>query len=332
MSESQQTSPNTPSGGGGQSSLRSLLRSRRNGVRGSPQSCLPCRERKVRCDKKQPCSVCDKRGHPDLCNYERRSASPAPSSSSTRRTTGRPSRMAQPAIPQEGLDSTILGTNNLQHADPHPRSHLSPSNTHDSTEATFLAARCLSSMSMGHRQSPPSRHDPARQSAFETGILPLLGANGNQDTPAASFRSLPDDQELVRLFEVYRDRVHPFQGITYNLDLIEKTMCMFMHLRTEIGVEYLPVGLRDYQSLGLLHAILASGAQFSDLPVQTCISLSQKHGRQFRDPSMLWRTFVNIAIQPRSLLTCSELPNTSRSLPPRHYRPYSCSATSYRTT
>lgn len=189
-----------------------------------PICCVPCRKRKVRCDKKRPCSTCKTREQPDLCHYDSRIRStPATSASSKPRATGRSSRIPpQPAIPQEALGSV--------------------------------------------------------QPALETAILSLLGAAGSRDTPGASFRSLPNDQEIVCLFEVYRDRVHPFHGITYNLEVIERTTRMFMHSRSEIGVEYHPAELRDYRLLGLLHVILASGAQFSDLPIQTCISLSQKHG------------------------------------------------------
>lgn len=33
------------------------------------KSCYPCRQRKVRCDHKQPCQTCQKRGHPEICAY-----------------------------------------------------------------------------------------------------------------------------------------------------------------------------------------------------------------------------------------------------------------------
>ncbi len=34
-------------------------------------SCFPCRDRKVKCDKSQPCNTCIQRSHPDLCTYEK---------------------------------------------------------------------------------------------------------------------------------------------------------------------------------------------------------------------------------------------------------------------
>jgi hypothetical protein len=43
-------------------------------------ACYPCKKRKVKCDKGQPCRTCQKRKHPEICTYAlahsgRRSAS-----------------------------------------------------------------------------------------------------------------------------------------------------------------------------------------------------------------------------------------------------------------
>ncbi len=36
---------------------------------GSGTACWPCRQRKVKCDNKQPCENCVKRDHANLCSY-----------------------------------------------------------------------------------------------------------------------------------------------------------------------------------------------------------------------------------------------------------------------
>lgn len=36
----------------------------------SGTACWPCRQRKVKCDNKQPCENCVKREHPQLCSYK----------------------------------------------------------------------------------------------------------------------------------------------------------------------------------------------------------------------------------------------------------------------
>lgn len=37
--------------------------------RSYPKACYPCRRRKVRCDKQEPCANCVRYSHPELCSY-----------------------------------------------------------------------------------------------------------------------------------------------------------------------------------------------------------------------------------------------------------------------
>lgn len=60
--------------------LRQLARTRK--------SCLPCRERKVRCDKELPCSTCTKRMHPGPVRLRRRHTRKAWLPSATARPGG----------------------------------------------------------------------------------------------------------------------------------------------------------------------------------------------------------------------------------------------------
>src|SRR6478735_9611402 len=58
--------------------MKKILRERQ--LARNRKACLPCRERKVRCNHQQPCQTCVKRGHSDLCFYDqpRASSSPTP--------------------------------------------------------------------------------------------------------------------------------------------------------------------------------------------------------------------------------------------------------------
>lgn len=40
----------------------------------TPKACYPCRRRKVKCDRGEPCDKCSDRGYPDLCVYTARSS------------------------------------------------------------------------------------------------------------------------------------------------------------------------------------------------------------------------------------------------------------------
>ncbi|EXF75609.1 fungal specific transcription factor [Colletotrichum fioriniae PJ7] len=288
-------SPNTPNDD--RSALRDLLKSRqrnRKGVRGNPKSCVPCRERKVKCDKELPCSTCDKRGHPDLCNYE----------SSTRQSLGVPQSPARPArrtsaviatpnISQELEESDTINLNIVEErvgdviTDPGAQNatnrHISAtsniSTAREGGDRLFLADSSV--IGMIRRRSIRSRDDPARQSAFETGILPLLGVNEEADTSVSSYQSLPSDQEIVRLFELFRRRVHPFHVITSNLDTIEQRICQLFNARggSNIGSE----SLEDPRWLSLIHAIMAAGAQFSDMNLRDRLAVSQRHTKHSFD-------------------------------------------------
>ena len=116
-----------------------------------------------------------------------------------------------------------------------------------------------------------------RRTAFETGVLPLLGMDGASDgvrrSPAGrSETTLAVDQDMISLFGFYRDRVHPFQFVVDDLTEIEKLICSL--LNREVQTQQV-----DNHSLCLLHAIMAAGAQFSDLPTSTRVSKSSQNCR-----------------------------------------------------
>ncbi|KAF6799532.1 fungal specific transcription factor [Colletotrichum musicola] len=115
--------------------------------RRKPICCVRCRWKKVRCDRKQPCSTCQTRDHPDLCRYDSciRSTPPKSTSStqqeikkSSHRTplptsprkasgsaipgTNADQQTPPPEIPQDALDSTLPGTNADQQTDSYPSS------------------------------------------------------------------------------------------------------------------------------------------------------------------------------------------------------------------
>lgn len=306
MDSTLRQSPNTPHRD--RETLKDLLRSRqqsRNGVRGNPRSCLPCRERKVRCDKQLPCLTCEKRGHPDLCDYEsssrqslgtQRSAAPSAARarvSSQTRDLSRENRVADAAIldrnrGQTGQDHLrIPPVNVTANADAASSSLENASTIRDTSDGLFLADTSV--VTMARRRSIRSRDDPARQSAFETGILPLLGVSKDDNASMLSYQSLPSDQEIVRLFGHFRQRVQPFHVIMYNLDTIEEKICRLLNTTTDEKRRNCSESLEDSRWLSLLHAILAAGAQFSDMDLQQRTLIAQRHSTYFRSRSCVIR-------------------------------------------
>lgn len=296
MNSTLRQSPNTPDRD--RATLRDLLRSRqqsRNGVRGNPRSCLPCRERKVRCDKQLPCLTCEKRGHPDLCDYE----SSTPQSLGTQRSTARSAararvssrtadqrrenRRADVIIIDRSRGQAEIGEDHIPGSSQHATANAdavsssleNASTIRDNSDGLFLADTSV--VTMARRPSIRSRDDPARQSAFETGILPLLGVSKDDNASVLSYQSLPGVQEIVRLFEHFRQRVQPFHVIVYNLAAIEEKICRLLNTTIDEKRSNYSKSLEDSRWLSLLHAILAAGAQFSDMDLQQRTIVAQRH-------------------------------------------------------
>ncbi|CEI67806.1 unnamed protein product [Fusarium venenatum] len=221
--------------------LKKVLRERQ--LTRNRKACLPCRERKVRCNHQHPCQTCVKRGHSDLCFYDK---APGP------RSQGR------------GVIQVEQPVTNLYHSKNNDTFSATPPSHNAWTSiptSSLLGGNSIISVARQNNAQPQS--DNERRAAFETGIFPLLGINEAADTKETlqtgrSDSKLADDQEIIALFSFYRDRVHPFQFVIDDISKIEELVCSLVTRNRE------PEEL-DNHSLCLLHAILAAGAQFSDL-------------------------------------------------------------------
>jgi hypothetical protein len=78
-----------------QSEVSKILRQRRKSR--EKKACLPCHQRKVKCDLAVPCRTCRERSHPELCHYQR-----APSRASTQPHVNSQDEVKQelPTIPE----------------------------------------------------------------------------------------------------------------------------------------------------------------------------------------------------------------------------------------
>lgn len=173
-----------------------------------------------------------------------------------------------------GLSSALpLPTESLRvHQAPRAAASTSDVTAGGSGSPLFLADASV--VNMARRSSVRSRNDPARQSAFETGILPLLGVSEDAHTSLPSYQALPGDQEIIRLFELFRRRVQPFHLITYDLDKVEEKICRLVNARSDPDSGS---SSDDACWICLLHAILAAGAQFSDMDLEDRIAVTQRH-------------------------------------------------------
>ncbi|KAI8651900.1 Zn(2)-C6 fungal-type domain-containing protein [Fusarium sp. Ph1] len=229
------------------SNLRRILQER--SLAHSRKACLPCRERKVRCDHQQPCQTCRKRGHADLCLYPE----PEAGLRSPKRRSHRHGEDG-PVLDQVGSVETSQSTVNA-------------------STPSLLGGNSI--IAVARRESIQPQSDSQRREAFETGIFPLLGmdtSSQQRDLSQVSHPgpSLPEDQEMIQLFNTYRHRVHPSQLVLDDIDEVERMICSLINRDSAQRQS-------DSHLLCLLHAILAAGAQFSDLAASTRLNKSQKH-------------------------------------------------------
>ncbi|CAG9982906.1 unnamed protein product [Clonostachys byssicola] len=251
MTSEQATSPQ---------SLRKALRDRYEAR--SRKSCLPCRERKVRCNRQQPCVTCIKRGHADLCSYP---------------------RSHQPRDSREGNNPEDNVIHNIESSPSSPtvRQKSQEQSDRDASPArpSFLGSGSILTLAGQNEVSHGQRS--GRQEAFETGIFPLFGIESqitedghipSNDGVKLAFSSIPPDQEIMELFNHFKSRFYPFQPVFYDVDYIESVVSSL------IGGAGQALKVTKH-FLCLFHAILAAGAQFSDRPVEQRSKLFHKHLR-----------------------------------------------------
>lgn len=154
-------------------------------------------------------------------------------------------------------------------------------------------------LAIARRDSMQPQSGSQRREALETGIFPLLGMDNTsqqrdliQVSPPGP--SLPDDQETIQLFNTYRHRVHPSQFVLDDLNEVERVVCSL------IGRDSTQEQ-NDSHFLCLLHAILAAGAQFSDLTPSARVKKSQKHRE--RNRSSLFCPIANLRSKTRIKLS-----------------------------
>ncbi|EPE08726.1 hemerythrin hhe cation binding domain-containing protein [Ophiostoma piceae UAMH 11346] len=231
--------------------LRRVLRDRqraRNRI-----SCLPCRERKVKCSREHPCATCIKRDHPDLCIY---SAPPLPTPPPVP-STG-PVSEAGSGIGHEARTSATARPEDQGYGDLHDRRHANSGlNVSDPSSLTpqaspsgipLLGGSALLAIAREH--SSHTYHvtdgggddvDGGRSDALENAVIPLLGVahsdHGRRTSKSQSddlYINLPGDQDLFSLFSVYRTRVHPYQLVLGDMDDVERELCDIVNQRASI--------------------------------------------------------------------------------------------------
>ncbi|KAE8371564.1 fungal-specific transcription factor domain-containing protein [Aspergillus bertholletiae] len=211
--------------------VRQLLKNKRKtrGIR----SCFPCRHRKVRCDGREPCSNCVKRGHSELCRV------PTASGSEARAPQPAPRHIQGPSeLHLEALNNTIEEAQSQSSTDPSLLiSKLEKIEDQiASLKADLRAAVTASSQSprpgseartTGQSRTRPASKSPGRYFVEDaTGATIYLGSHS--DTPLAlgcRRASAAGDMMLHdALIDQFVPRTYPFTNL-WGSEATAKNVC-----------------------------------------------------------------------------------------------------------
>ncbi|ETS78919.1 hypothetical protein PFICI_08772 [Pestalotiopsis fici W106-1] len=272
--------------------VSSLLKSKRKAR--AVKSCFPCRHRRVRCDGGSPCSSCLARGHAELCQRQAGISAAAPAQPSAPTESADADRAGlllggigkEQQQQEEDPDLVIKRLEQIEEqissikADLKRKAQSQAQETaaahRDSvrgpTKAAgqhFIERDTGATIFLGSHADPPTAlglmplFGPS--SAFD-GLAPRTYAFANLWTPEIDIeevcKTLPEDRDIIRYWQIYQACVYPYYPALVSLDEFSVSLFAFLDCNTEARAKTVSTWL------GLLFALLACGAQFSDDPVE----------------------------------------------------------------
>ncbi|KAF7559147.1 hypothetical protein G7046_g5005 [Stylonectria norvegica] len=259
-------------------------------------ACWPCRQRKVKCDNKQPCENCVKRDHPRLCSYKPNRSSTAKNASTTSEAShqGRkrthsfsdPRDEPRKVERQDSWPRTIGG----QHTSELPIRPRLTATTASLDEPESAGDRYLGQNSipalLREQSSPINKHDSADIRHDMRSILgldtsapfPLMSAHHLQRMTQDISNELPSDREVMKLFQAYKEIPQPFWGFVMNIDDLEAKLMVYLEDRSRNATN----GARSSKPvtaswLAILFAVLAVGSQYHESPYHIRTRDSQRY-------------------------------------------------------
>ncbi|KAI5461579.1 hypothetical protein BGZ63DRAFT_424457 [Mariannaea sp. PMI_226] len=213
---------------------RHILRRRRTRNVGS--ACWPCRLRKVKCERKQPCENCVKRDHPQFCVYRPR----RPNTSTVQPLSydSLTSRADKSAEKHSGKDTTCS----------------QPQSTQPPVQALHLTRNLT---------KPPEHEDVGKQGVDIDSKLMTSTFHKTIEESGSSLPQLPSDYEIFRLFKIYKEIPHIFWEFVVDINDMELKVIAYLEKRSKTRRQS-DNGTSSW--LALLYSILAVGAQYQELP------------------------------------------------------------------
>ncbi|KAG5951506.1 hypothetical protein E4U53_002955 [Claviceps sorghi] len=252
-------------------------------------ACWPCRQRKVKCDNKQPCENCVKREHPHLCSYKPNrsvanngasSCSPSPASlalqSIQSRKRARSCSDGRAGVRKsetgDGWSRTIGITTSLDDGEPAGDRYLG--------QNSIPALLREQSSSNERNDNVDIRQDMRSILGLDTSApFPLMSSQHLHKLGQDISAQLPSDREVMKLFRTYKEIPQPFWGFVYDIDDFESKLMIYLEARSRNASSSSVRRSRPVSVswLGILFAVLAVGSQYHESPYHVRTRDSQKY-------------------------------------------------------
>ncbi|KYK56472.1 Fungal specific transcription factor [Drechmeria coniospora] len=259
-------------------------------------ACWPCRQRKVKCDNKEPCENCVKREHPQLCSYKpnRTSANKQAAAGSQKRRASHSDagdQRTRKADRQDNWSRSIGASNPPSTVATLPHTHHLWSGVSTSLDD----AEAVGDRYLGQNSIPALLREQSPNDKIEGGVdirrdmRSILGLDTSAPFPLMSSQhlqrlaqdisvELPSDREVIKLFRTYKEIPQPFWGFVYDMDALESRLMIYLEERsrnaTSAGKTSQPV---TASWLAILFAVLAVGSQYHERPYHVRTRDSQKY-------------------------------------------------------
>ncbi|PYH95464.1 phenylacrylic acid decarboxylase [Aspergillus ellipticus CBS 707.79] len=293
-----------------------VLRQKRN--QREARACYPCRQRKVKCDSTLPCRTCRRRGHPQICVYDK--AMPGVKYA---RNGSQQSRSTATAPRDVNRTPTVQpGPSDLEpQPQPAPRSqpvpHLqqgqyyaNPVPSSDGPDNELVYSGDNSVVSILRNRTQDANGSMAREVGSVLGLqntydcYPFMEFKTPHDRWRELLRIIPQRTELLKFFHFYRLSAYPFNPTLVDIERFELDVCSYLsalaagELQDPARISERWATDRSVGLISLLLATLASGAHYSDLEhlqrSELCQDFSRRSFQALRLANFLFRPTMDI--------------------------------------
>ncbi|PHH88840.1 hypothetical protein CDD83_6982 [Cordyceps sp. RAO-2017] len=241
-------------------------------------ACWPCRQRKVKCDNKQPCENCVKREHPQLCSYKpNRTSANKHASALSQHVYG---RKRAHSLSDGGRDES----RKAERQDSWPRTIANLDDT-ESVGDRYLGQNSIPAL----LREQSTSNDKIDNVDYRRDMRSILGLDTSAPFPLMSSHhlhrlaqdistELPSDREVIKLFRTYKEIPQPFWGFVYDMDELESKLMIYLEDRSRNASSTIRSSTPVTASwLAILFAVLAVGSQYHENPYHIRTRDSQKY-------------------------------------------------------